>query len=80
MLIQKQHTLINTPLPFWNKWKINYLWCPDTYDNYCMFLMCLNFRTPKLINFPFGTNGKLINFGDLILKIITACFSRTGRR
>ena len=28
---------------------------------------CLNFGTPKIINFPFGTNGKLIILGVPIL-------------
>ena len=58
MLIQRQHILINTPLPFWNKWKINYLWCPDTYDHYCMFLICLNFGRPKELIFHLGTATK----------------------
>ena len=30
--------------------------------------MCLNIGTPKPINFPFGTNGKLMGFGVPILK------------
>ena len=30
-------------------------------------LMCLNFGTLKIINFPFGTNGKLIVLGVPIL-------------
>ena len=33
--------------------------------------MCLNFGTPKLINFPFGTNGKSIILGVPILKHMT---------
>ena len=32
--------------------------------------MLLNFGTPKIINFPFGTNGKLIFVGVPILKHI----------
>ena len=31
-------------------------------------LMCLNIGTPKIIDFPFGTNGKLMVFGVPILK------------
>ena len=30
-------------------------------------LKCLNIGTPKSINFPFGTNGKLIDLGVPIL-------------
>ena len=33
--------------------------------------MCPNFGTPKIINFPFGTNGKLLILGVPILKHIT---------
>ena len=32
--------------------------------------MCLNFGTPMNINFPFGTNGKLMVLGVPILKYI----------
>ena len=32
--------------------------------------MCLDFRTPKIINFPFETNGKLIILVVLVLKLI----------
>ena len=34
------------------------------------FLTCLNIGTPKNINFPFGTNGKLMILGVPILKLI----------
>ena len=42
-------------------------------------VMGLNFGTPKTINFPFGTNGKLIILGAPIFKhmteiIVTALF------
>ena len=30
--------------------------------------MCLNIETPKIINFPFGTNGKLNVLGVPIFK------------
>ena len=33
-------------------------------------VMCLNYGTPRIINFPFGTNGKLIILGVPILKHI----------
>ena len=33
--------------------------------------MCPNFGTPKMINFPFGTNGKFIMLGVPVLKHIT---------
>ena len=36
-------------------------------------LLCLNIGTPKYINFPFGTNGKLMYLGALILM-----YFRTG--
>ena len=29
----------------------------------CHTLICLNIGTPKTINFPFGTNGKLMVLG-----------------
>ena len=37
--------------------------------------MCLCTGTPKTINFPFVTNGKLIVFGVLIFKLIRVTFS-----
>ena len=33
-------------------------------------VMCLSIGTPKIINFPFGTNGKLIILGVPIFKHI----------
>ena len=30
--------------------------------------MCLNIGTPKIINFPFGTNGKLMVLGVPVFK------------
>ena len=32
--------------------------------------MCLSIVTPKVINFPFGTNGKLSILGVPIFKLI----------
>ena len=48
--------------------------CPNiqAYHNYAV--ICLNFGTPKMINFPFGTNGKLIILVVPILKHITVVF------
>ena len=34
-------------------------------------VMCLNFGTPKIINFPFGTNGKLHILEVPIIRQIT---------
>ena len=33
-------------------------------------IMCLNIGTPEIVNFPFGTNGKLLVLGVLVLKRI----------
>ena len=48
--------------------------------------MCLNFGIPKLINFPFGTNGKSIILGVPILEhikvyifTVLTIFSSPGR-
>ena len=35
-----------------------------------IFAICLNFGTPKVSNFPFGTNGKLVILHVQILKHI----------
>ena len=40
-------------------------------------VMCLNFGTPKIINFPFGTNGKLIILGVPIMKHIMVYHNKT---
>ena len=37
-------------------------------------LRCLNIGTPKNINFPFGTNGKLMVLGVPILKHFSVLF------
>ena len=34
-------------------------------------IICLNFRIPKIIDFPFGTNGKFISLVVPVLKLIT---------
>ena len=35
---------------------------------YSLIIMCSNIGTPKTINFPFGTNGKLMVSGVPIFK------------
>ena len=37
------------------------------------YIRLLNFGTPELINFPFGTNGKLIMLGVPVLRYISVC-------
>ena len=37
-------------------------------QQFLIMLICLNYGTPKTINFPFGTNGKLIMLDVLICK------------
>ena len=36
--------------------------CPNIQAHYNEAVIYLNFRTPKIMNFPFGTNGKFIIF------------------
>ena len=42
--------------------------CPKIYAHYNLFMMCLIMGHLKSINFPFGTNGKLMVLGVPILK------------
>ena len=42
--------------------------CPKIYVDYSLIIICLNIRTPKTINFPLETNGKLMVLGVPILK------------
>ena len=51
-----------------SKRKIKYLRCPKTWAHYSLIIMCSNIGTPKIINFPFGTNGKLMVLGVPIFK------------
>ena len=44
--------------------------CPNIQAHYNEAVIYLNFGTPKIMNFPFGTNGKLIILGVPILKHI----------
>ena len=41
---------------------------PKIWAHYSLTVMCSNIGTPKTINFPFGTNGKLMVLGVPILK------------
>ena len=50
------------------KWKICYFLCPKIKNLYSLVIKFINFPTPKIINFPFGTNGKLMFYGVPILK------------
>ena len=61
-------TPINNKFSICPKWKINYLWCPQIKNLYSLVIMIFNIGTSKIINFPFGTNGKLMVFGVPILK------------
>ena len=56
------------------KWKINYFWCPKIKNLYHLVIMFLNIRTPKIINFPFQTNRKLMFYGIPILKHLRVIF------
>ena len=49
--------------------------CPKIWAQYSLIIMCSNIGTPKIINFPFGTNGKLIVLGVPILKHFRVLFS-----
>ena len=42
--------------------------CPNIQAHYNEAVIYLNFGTPKIMNFPFGTNGKFIILGVPILK------------
>ena len=44
----------NNKFSICSKWKIDYFYTPQN--------LCSNIGTPKTINFPFGTNGKLNGF------------------
>ena len=43
--------------------------CPKIWAHYSLIIMCSNIGTSKTINFPFGTNGKLMVLGVPILKL-----------
>ena len=58
----------NNKFSIWPKQKINYLWCPKIKKLDSLVIMFLDILTPKTINFPFGTNGKLMILGSPILK------------
>ena len=42
--------------------------CPKIQANYSLIIMYSNIGTPKIINFPFGINGKLMVLGVPIFK------------
>ena len=44
--------------------------CPNIQAHYNEAVLCLSFGTLKILNFPFGTNGKFIILGVPILKHI----------
>ena len=41
--------------------------CPKIWVYYSLIIICTNIGTPKTINFPFGTNGKLMVLGVPLL-------------
>ena len=47
--------------------------CPNTQAHYNEAVLYLNFGTLKMMNFPFGTNGKFIILGVPILKHFRVC-------
>ena len=49
-----------------SKCKIDFK-CPTLWAHDRLIIMCSNIGAPKTINFPFGTNGKLMVLGVLIL-------------
>ena len=51
-----------------SKCKINYFKGSTILAHYSLIIMCSNIETPKIINFPFGTNGKLMVIGVPIFK------------
>ena len=61
-------TPINNTFSICPKWKICYSLCPKIKNLYSLVIKFLNFRTPKIINFTFGTNGKFMFYGVPILK------------
>ena len=65
--VLKYWDTINNKFSICPKWKIYFL-CPKIKNLYSRVIKFLNFRTPKIINFPFGTNGKLMFYGVPILK------------
>ena len=46
---------------------------PDIQGHYNEAVICPDFKTPKILNFPFGTNGKFIIFSFPIFKHIMVC-------
>ena len=55
-------------VPFVPNVKLIIFKCPNIWAHYSLIIMCLNIGTPKIINFPFGTNGKLMVLGVPVFK------------
>ena len=60
--VLKYGTPNTTTFPFVPNVEWWLLGVPIFIAHYNVAVMCPNFGTPKIINFPFGTNGKFIIF------------------
>ena len=60
--------------PFVLNVKLIILRYPKIWAHYSLIIMCSNIGTPKTINFPFGTNGKLMILGVPILMLLGYCW------
>ena len=58
---------------FFSNAKLFIFRCPKVKAHASQFMMCIHTGPPKTINFPFGTNGKLMVFGVPILKHFRVC-------
>ena len=54
--------------PFHLNLKLISFRCPEIWAHNSLIIICSNIETPKNINFPFGTNGKLMALGVPILQ------------
>ena len=61
-------TPISNKFSICTKCKINYFRFPKIWAQCSQIIMCSNIGTPKIINFPFGTNGKLMVLGVPVFK------------
>ena len=52
---------------------------PKIWAHYSLMIMCSNIGTSKTINFPFGTNGKLMVLGVPILKHLRVITLNIGK-
>ena len=64
--------------PFALKVKLIIFRYPKIWAHYSLITMCLNIGTSKTINFPSGTNGKLMVLGVPILKLFRECYDNLG--